>query len=208
MIRSAPLFVLLALAGCSYGPGGSPSAADPAPIEPGLFVPGDAVSEQIAQELAFEHVQQDADLLAGVDGLEPGRVSIDRFGGAHSRFEQTVNGVPVLGGQTIVHLADDGTFAGYTDALVRSPKVDTTPHLTPVEATDLAVFSVGGWHTVSGNPDVDLVIVPDPRGAHLTWRVQIAQFEPGAAPAAPLVFVDAHSGEEVRSYDNLKSFPT
>ncbi|MBW2255312.1 MAG: M4 family metallopeptidase, partial [Deltaproteobacteria bacterium] len=107
-----------------------------------------------------------------------------------------------------MHLADDGTFAGYTDALVRNPKVDTTPHLTADEATDLAVLSVGGWHTVTGSPNVDLVIVPDPRGAHLTWRVQIAQFEPGAAPAAPLVFVDAHSGEEVLSYNNLRTdFP-
>ncbi|MBW1879955.1 MAG: M4 family metallopeptidase, partial [Deltaproteobacteria bacterium] len=206
MTKVARLFVLLALAGCAGGTEGSLSADDP--IGPGLFVPGDVVSEQTAQELAFEHIQQDADMLAGVDGLEPGLVSVDRFGGAHSRFEQTVNGVPVLGGQAIVHLADDGTFAGYTDALVRNPKVDTTPHLTADEATDLAVLSVGGWHTVTGSPNVDLVIVPDPRGAHLTWRVQIAQFEPGAAPAAPLVFVDAHSGEEVLSYNNLRTdFP-
>ncbi|MBW2255311.1 MAG: hypothetical protein JRI25_12020 [Deltaproteobacteria bacterium] len=69
MTKVARLFVLLALAGCAGGTEGSLSADDP--IGPGLFVPGDVVSEQTAQELAFEHIQQDADMLAGVDGLEP-----------------------------------------------------------------------------------------------------------------------------------------
>jgi vibriolysin len=209
-MRIIPLSVLFALTGCTFGPeGSSPDVSAPVgtTFETGLFVPGDAASERTALDLAFAHVQEDADLLASVDGLEPGRVTIDRFGGAHTRFQQTLDGVPILGAEAIVHLADDGSFAGYTPALLPSPRVSTVSHLSADQATDLAVLSVGGWHTVTGLPDADLVIVPDPRGAHLAWRVQIAQFEPGVEPAAPLVFVDAASGEEVRSYDNLKSAP-
>jgi len=204
-MRYSPLLALFLLAGCTHGSEGSPPSG---PIEPGPFTAGDAASERLARELALDHLLADGDMLAGIDGIEPERVTIDRFGGAHGRFAQTVDGIPVLGGVAIVHLANDGTFAGYTDGFVRRPKVDTTPSLTSAQAVAVAVARVGGRSTVTGTPDASLVILPGPRGARLTWRVQIAKFEPGTEPAAPLVFVEAHSGKVLQSYDNLRSFPT
>src|SRR2546422_287652 len=45
-------------------------------------------------------------------------VSIDAFGVTHARIAQTYNGIPVFGGEIIVHLAEDGSVQSFTNGLL------------------------------------------------------------------------------------------
>ena len=168
MKRSNVIFYLLGgslLAACSTGGQATPATGN------GLFTPGDAASEATARQLATDHIDHDVDMLAGIDMYLPGRVSIDRFGGAHTRLDQSVDGVPVFGRQAIVHLDRTGAFKSYTDGFARDLRVDTTPRLSADQAMDLAVGDAGGWITVTGTPTAELVVLTRDGATNLTWHV-------------------------------------
>jgi vibriolysin len=125
------------------------------------------------------------------------RVDRDELGMAHVRFDQRVDGVPVFGGQGIVHLDADGQVRSFSDGLVHGVSVDTHPIVTEAGAIALARATRAG--DVVG---ADLQVLRLDGADVLAWRVRIAD---RAAPARPVVFVDAHSGEVVFAYDDLQT---
>ncbi|WNG19751.1 M4 family metallopeptidase [Cystobacter fuscus] len=133
------------------------------------------------------------------------RALVDSRGQKHERLSQTFKGVPVFGAQAIVHLKGDGSIASITDRLARGLKVDTTPRLRADEATQLAVGHAGGPSLLGAAPKADLQILPDSKGARLTWRVQLETVTAKGEPSMPNLFIDAHTGELVQQFDNLKT---
>jgi len=175
------------------------------PATPSIFDPSDPAAPGLAEGLAHEALEaRDTTLLYGVDAVETRVVHLDALGFAHTRLAQTEGGIPVFGAEGIVHLGPDGAFAGFTDGLAHGLRVDTTPVLDAPAAVEVAVALNGGWERVSEAPAADLQILRRDGGDHLTWRVQIRQFEAGFDPAMPVVFVDAHVGDRVWQYDNLQ----
>src|SRR5690349_17008216 len=57
------------------------------------------------------------------------RERTDALGMTHVRHQQSFHGIPVIGGEAIVHLGADGAPRELTDALVRDVRVDTAPSL-------------------------------------------------------------------------------
>lgn len=172
--------------------------------EAGTFRAGDPASLQRAEQLGLQHVLETRpELIDGVDEVWTKRVHIDRLGKAHTRLLQTVDNIPVFGGQAIVHMGPDGSFESMTDNLVRHVYVDTTPRYTDYQAIDIAVDLVGGWDLVSGMPEVDLQILRHDGVDHLTYRVQLHGIDANGEPARPVVFIDARTGELVWQYNDL-----
>ncbi|AKJ06602.1 Zn-dependent metalloprotease [Archangium gephyra] len=131
----------------------------------------------------------------------------DERGMTHERVTQSIRGVPVFGAQAILHLDANGAVVSVTDRLARDLKVDTTPGLRAEEAMQIAVAQVGGSRALRASPKADLQILTDDigNGARLTYRVQLEALTDKGEPSMPNLFIDAHSGEVVKQFDNMKT---
>jgi len=95
-----------------------------------------------------------------------------RPGLVHFRLQQTYHGLPVWGGQAILHLAPSGddapladapsTDAQITDALYRGIVLETTPNLGPAEALAVARDRIAPMGSFTDPPTADLVVWPEP----------------------------------------------
>ncbi len=129
-------------------------------------------------------------------------VFIDELGEAHTRVTQSYKGVPVFGSEVIVHLDKEGKLKDITSRVAKNIELDTQPSLTEKEAIEAAVKSVGGWVSLSTDPQASLQILRRDDGPKLTWQVQLETIDVDD-PERPLVFIDAHTGEVVWSHDSM-----
>jgi Zn-dependent metalloprotease len=208
----APAGMMLATAcndGLDGGIGGPADrqAVDTATVQQGsLFAAADEAALGVAAELAMQHLfDNEAVYLAGVDEIWTRSVQVDELGMAHTRVMQTQGGVPVLGGEAIVHLAPSGEVAAVTDNLVQNLAVDTSPRLGAERALDLALIHFGDARRLTREPEIDLMVLRHDGDDHLAWRVQLARLDGSKHASMPVYFIDAHTGDRILSYDNLKT---
>jgi Zn-dependent metalloprotease len=180
----------LALAGCA-----------------GEDVPPDVAAppESPATRVARAHLAEVIPEIATTD-LAVTRERTDAIGMTHVRQQQLVDGVPVLGGEAIVHLGVDGTVRHVTDALIRDLAVDTTPSITADDAIVAALDATIGADVVTARPPVaELRILRDDAGDHLVWRVELEHLPDDDAElwTQPLVLVDAHGGGVLRVTERI-----
>ena len=167
-----------------------------------VFAGDPAAAAELAELVATDWLDHAGSaVVADVDAVQVRRVDIDRLGMAHLRFDQYEAGVPVFGGQIVLHVQGNGEVSKVTDALVRDLRVDPLPALSAGRATDVATQNHGD---VIDHVEADLQILRHDGADFLTWRVQIDSLETDT-PSMPVVFVDAHSGLPVWRYDNLQT---
>lgn len=128
----------------------------------------------------------------------------DDLGFTHARMRQQVNGVEVFGGAAIAHMNDRAEVVDFTDGFLRDIDVDTTPSLVERTAFDTAVAAVPAGPAVVDS-EADLQILRHEGVDHLTWRVQLDRMDGSADSDMPVVFVDAHTGQVVWQYNNLRT---
>jgi vibriolysin len=148
---------------------------------------------------------QRPEFLQGVGEVSTKRTLVDGRGQSHERISQSIRGIPVLGGEAIIHMDANGAIASITDKFARDLKVETTPRLRAEEATANAVARAGGWDAVRSIPKAELAILPESTGARLTWRVQFEALKANGEPAIPTAFIDAETGAVALEFDNLKT---
>lgn len=191
-----PMFALLA--GCATEESGQKS-------DESIFAVADQDTLQFAGELALSEAVDRPEVFERAGELQVSRVLIDNEGRAHARLAQTFGGIPVFEGEAIVQLGKDGKFDTVTDRFVRDVNVNLVPSISEKEAVEIAVNEFGGADMLVGQPKVDMQIVRDRLGDHLTYRVQVDMRDAKDELTMPVVFVDAHSREVVRWYDNLET---
>ncbi len=202
MINSKVCSVVMALAGVAAC-GGPPE--DPSPD---AGVADDLAPElRIAVEASLDHLDAHAVRLGlgGRADLRLARAFEDELGLTHARFQQTVGGVPVFGGEGIVHLGRDRSISAVTDAFIPRIAVDPTPKLTPGEAISRALPRGTSAAALATPPATDLWALRHDGRDRLVWRVQLRLDEGTNRISLPVVFVDAHDGELVWQYDNLQT---
>jgi Zn-dependent metalloprotease len=173
-----------------------------------LFGAGSANELSLAEDIAYEHLFAPESSVHGkaVSELRTIRVKVDFTNMAHTYVRQHLDGVPVWGGEAIVHLTENGELAGITDDLLPGVWVDTTPDYTADEAIDLAVEALeGGWAALDSDPTADLWVLRQEGKDHLVWRVSLHAVQGKAGDSIPVLFVDAHSGEVVWRYENMQT---
>lgn len=193
-------FLLLAL--------GIPACATEITDAGRLFGSGSDEELNLAEDLAYEQLEQAGSpaFQAAVEDLRTLRVRVDVTDMAHTRVQQLAGGVPVWGGEAIVHLTPEGALAGFTDDFVPNVVVDSAPDYAADEAIDLAVSAYsGGWDNLSSDPLADLWVLRHDGVDHLVWRVQLEQINYTAGDTVPVLFVDAHTGDLVWSYNNFQT---
>lgn len=143
--------------------------------------------------------------IKSIGDLKVMAVFIDDLSMAHTRVQQTYQGVPVQGGEAIVHLNSDGTLFTVTDALVRDLEVNTQPKLSATKAANLAMARLGCEDCLTAAPEVEMVIFRRNYRDHLVYRVQLRRLGDGAEPSMPVYFIDAHTGKTIFQYENLQT---
>ncbi len=143
--------------------------------------------------------------IGNVDDFQVKSVEIDELKMAHTRVQQTVDGVPVWEGEAIVHLKPDGELSLITDQLKEGVSVSTQSNFKPAEALDLARRVRGGMRVLTEEPMIDMWIYRGPERDHLVFRVEMPRLDGTEKTSAPVAFIDAHTGQKVFEYDNLQT---
>ncbi len=173
--------------------------------------PLDATPEEMALQvedwsrIALEEIAPD--LLPTTDGelLESG-FAIDGQSIGHCRYRQDYQGVPVFGGQAVVHVWPDGRLRGITNDLLLDIDVATTPSVPQEDAVEQAIQeSITNGDLLTADPRVDLWVLRRPDGDHLVYRVQLERMDGTPLSTRPVLFVDAQDGDIVWRFDNLQT---
>ena len=129
----------------------------------------------------------------------------DEAGQFHVRFDRAYQGVPVLGGDIIVHLMPDGALNGVTTTLTQPLALaSTTPAIDRAQAQGraLEMFRRDGKDESS---TVELVIdTPSGEPAALVWLVKVSGSR-CRQPSLMHYFIDAQTGALARKYEGLNT---
>lgn len=174
------------------------------------FEEGDEDDVVLAESLSVKHLATELSLGDRRIAPEDVRVrvtNIDDLGMAHTRFQQTFRGVPVFGGEAIVHLDRSGAPFALTDALVPAVQLNASevPTLSERNAVRAAIEAYGCEDCLTDVPSTDLWIFRHEGRDHLAYRVQLRREDGSPETALPIIFVDAHSGLPIFRYDNLQT---
>jgi MYXO-CTERM domain-containing protein len=121
------------------------------------------------------------------------RVDQDRIGMTHVRMEQRKNGLRVVGGDVVLHMASDGAIQAVTST-ARDREVDATPAIAADAAAGLAVQATGGDVQAKGSELLYVVSTGDGE-LYLAWEVEVVG--QGGLLLDDRVYVDAHGGKIV-----------
>ena len=161
-----------------------------------------AVAEDTPEAMARQYLRENVDRLRLVDPLLGDlthRVTRQGLAGTVVRFEQRVQGVPVLAPDLAVTInrSHRVTFvtSGYEPGI-------SVPSTTPTVAAPAARASALAWLAVDGalgHESTRLVVVPEGKQARLAWHVQMV---PAVSPPGDWeILVDAVTGEVFRVVD-------
>lgn len=142
---------------------------------------------------------------AGSGDIDVKKVEIDELNMGHTRVRQFVEGIPVWEGEAIVHVKADGSLRGITDDLKEGLVVNTVPGFSQQTAVDMVLKMYDGKAKMSAKPQTEMYVFRGPQRDHLVYRVETPRLDGSEHTSAPVVFIDAHTGEKVFEYDNLQT---
>ncbi|MFJ7911735.1 M4 family metallopeptidase [Kitasatospora sp. NPDC096204] len=158
------------------------------------------------REAAISQARANVAHNAGVFGFGSGQdlvlkdVVLDADGTSHVRFDRTFQGLPVVGGDLVVHqdakgrLRDSSRAAAH-DAAVKS----TVPKVNAQSGAAGALAAAPGVKDAVSTPE--LVVWAADGTPRLAWRTTVEGTGEHGQPAGKVVVTDATTGEQIESYD-------
>ncbi len=136
------------------------------------------------------------------DAFQSRSVVLDRDGASHVRYDRSHRGLPVLGGDVVVHLTATGGLRSVSQTLTRPLQVATAPRISAAAAAAAAAPRLVGTVTSSRAR-----LVVDAAGAtpRLAWDVLVSGTRSDQTPSRLHVVVDAATGAVARSYDEVET---
>ena len=129
-------------------------------------------------------------------------VIVDRDGTEHVRFDRTYRGLPVIGGDVVVHSRN-----GQMKSPSLTLRVNGRPNIVPAVNADQAIVEAGTRFGTGfdGTPTSHLVI--HARGARpvLAHEVVFAGTKSDQTPTEMHIFVNATNGQIIDQYDAIES---
>ncbi|MFA1550075.1 M4 family metallopeptidase [Actinomadura chokoriensis] len=180
---------LLATAGTAL-----PASAGRAPTPP---------TPQKAAERALHALAERGAQVRGGDGqaFRVVRVTLDRDGTSHTRMTRTYDGLPVLGGDLVVHQSASGAWRGSSGTLAEAP-ADSSPEVPAKTAEKRAVTK---HRKTKGSP---ALVVEARTGDHqprLAWRVQTVGTQADGTPSRVFTSVDAATGKVLLREETVRT---
>nr|WP_263108211.1 M4 family metallopeptidase [Kitasatospora sp. DSM 101779] len=155
--------------------------------------------------------------LSGQEQLIVKGTIVDADGTQHVRYERTFAGLPVLGGDLIVHQSAQGAIRS-TDRAVAGPVAPATltPKLTAAQAASKAHGAVAATVGVQDGDEPALVSVDRPGSAQLVvWaasgtprlahRTTVEGVRADCTPSRQVVVTDAASGEVLSTHEQVQT---
>lgn len=173
-----------------------------------VFTPGEP--SELAQKTALEILEEEleqGDYGIAMSDIEVKRVHVDDLAMAHTRVQQTFGGVPVFGGEAIVHLQSDGSLFAITDGLARHIALAgaAAPVLSPDDAVDEVLAKYDCPSCLTAEPEADLWVARRGGEDRLAYRVKLWREDGTDATSMPVTFVDAGTGATIFGYENLQT---
>ncbi|MEV7884053.1 M4 family metallopeptidase [Streptomyces sp. NPDC002817] len=137
-------------------------------------------------------------------------VVVDKDGGQHVRYDRTYRGIPVLGGDFVVHLDANGTYRS-TDRATRRPIAlsSVTPGLTAPKAAVLAANALRAANlgeTLKKLTAEPQLVVDALHGApKLAWRTNVVAQDSLGNPVGRTVLTDAGTGAQIDAWDSIET---
>ncbi|MGW3072210.1 M4 family metallopeptidase [Kitasatospora sp. NPDC001132] len=141
--------------------------------------------------------------LSGEEKLVTKDVIQDADGTRHLRYERTLNGLPVLGGDLVVHQAPTGATKSVDRASTASLSgVSTTPKLAAPAAQSAALAAESGT-AVDTAPR--LVVWAADNSPRLAWETVVSSTKSDGTPSKMHVVTDATSGQVIQQWDGIET---
>ncbi|WP_028651148.1 M4 family metallopeptidase [Nocardioides halotolerans] len=133
---------------------------------------------------------------------------LDRSGASHVRMDRTYRGLPVVGGDLVVHQAADGSWAGVSRTLAAPLRMSTTPRLTKTVAQARALRPTKALRGISrleakGAPR--LVVDAIGHRPRLAWAVTTGGRHADGTPSRLTSYVDARTGAVLRREEGIET---
>ncbi len=133
---------------------------------------------------------------------------VDRDGTTHVRMDRSYRGLPVVGGDLVVHQAADGELDAVSQTLRAPLDLTTTPAVTRSTATAraLAPSAVNRAITgekVDGTPQ--LVVDATTASPRLAWKVTSGGTQADGTPSRLASYVDARTGRLLRTEQGIQT---
>ncbi|WP_406344658.1 M4 family metallopeptidase [Streptomyces sp. NBC_00648] len=182
------------------------------------LAPVSAVAEPRPQVPSRDAAVRDADSAVGAhadalavtaaQGTSVRNVIVDPDGSRHVRYDRTYRGLPVLGGDFVVHLSPTGAYRGADRAVANDLAVPTvTPALSAPRAAGLASAELRAAHQgLKGLTAKPELVVDALHGTpKLAWRTQTAARDSLGNPVARVVLTDARTGARIDAWDSIET---
>lgn len=160
-----------------------------------------------AAAVAYVHGQAARLGLGRGDGIRQRQDFMDELGQQHTRFERTHHGLPVRGGDFVVHQG-----AGITEdltSIMESPiAIESTPELAS-QRLSLSVMS-SSLPTLRDakmvrQPELVIYAYDGPENLTLAYEIVTKGTAKDGTPSVLHSFVDANKGELIASYDEIET---
>jgi len=132
---------------------------------------------------------------------------VDPNGTRHVRLERTYNGLPVLGGDLVVHQSAAGDWKGVSQTLAAPLRLGTTPSVARASAEGLALTtSLADSIAKSKTQGTPRLVIDATSGTPtLAWEVMTGGLQADGTPSRLATYVDATSGEVLRSEQQIET---
>lgn len=139
---------------------------------------------------------------AGADAFVARDTIVDANGTEHVRLERTYHGLPVIGGDFVLH-----TRNGQAQAVSQTLKTIARPSLVPTLSRDAAIVEAGNQFgpDFAGLPTARLVVYARNVAPVLAYEVSFSGTRKDQTPTDMHYFVDASTGRILDHYDTIET---
>ncbi|KJS62084.1 M4 family metallopeptidase [Streptomyces rubellomurinus] len=218
MKRKLAAVAVLSATALLTGVVGVSSAAQASP----LGAPQPQASEQHAAALALAGGQSGplarALKLGGQEQLVAKDAVVDRDGTKHLRFERTYAGLPVLGGDLVVHQSAAGTVTSVDKAVGTQLSLPSlTPQIPADKAAAQATGAVQATVGIAADKDespikavhqtgkAELVIWASDGNPRLAYRTTVEGERADGTPSSQLLVTDAATGQVLSTHEQVQT---
>ncbi|MFJ5228681.1 M4 family metallopeptidase [Kitasatospora sp. NPDC088391] len=171
---------------------------------------GTASAATSGRDAAIARAQANVASHADLFGFGPGQALVvkdvvtDADGAQHVRFDRTYNGLPVIGGDLVVHQDARGRLRDSSRAKGHNPTVKTTRPAVAAQ-TSAANALRESENIADATSAPELVVWAADGGARLAWQTTVSGTGKQGQPTGRVVVTDATTGEAIESYDSEHS---
>ncbi|MFC7184914.1 M4 family metallopeptidase, partial [Kitasatospora paranensis] len=156
--------------------------------------------------------------LSGQEALVAKDAVVDANGTRHTRYERTLGGLPVIGGDLVVHQTAKGAVTSVDRAVQGSiAPASLTPKLSAGQAAAKATGAVqatvgrtvdadtAALSTVSAAPGAELVVWAASGTPRLAYRSTVTGVRADGTPSRQILVTDAASGAVLSSHEEIQT---